>query len=80
MGSSLLALEESAHNLGYDLVATNITGSNAFFVRQDLLGDQFKFERSSRNLYNPCRYWLTFDLYSHCAGHPADFGDYMDMI
>lgn len=79
MGSSLLAIEEAAEKKGYRLVGTNITGSNAFFVRHDLVNDDFNYELTSENLYNPCRYWLTFDLFSHCAGHPADFGSYVDL-
>ena len=37
MGSSLASINEMMNKKGYNLVATNITGSNAFFVRKDLV-------------------------------------------
>ncbi|MDP5240599.1 hypothetical protein Q9Q94_13725 [Uliginosibacterium sp. 31-16] len=79
MGSSLVALDEMAKNKNYTLVATNITGSNAFFVRNDLVGDAFDKISTPENLYNPPRYWLTFDHYRN-IGHPADFGPYTDLV
>ena len=79
MGSSLVAIDEVARNNGYALVATDIAGVNAFFVRSDLAGDLFCPDRSAANLYNPPRYWLTLDLYRN-IGHPADFGPYTDLV
>ena len=82
MGSSLLALAESAARKGYVLVATNITGANAFFVRQDLVGDNFVSfatpQETAVALYNDVRYWLIFDHFEH-VGHKADFGRYEDL-
>lgn len=78
MGSSLLALDNVARAKGFVLVGTNITGSNAFFVRNDLVSDLFPFDSSVRNLFNPARYWLTFDCFSQ-IGHRADFGPYVDL-
>lgn len=49
-----------AARLGYRLVATNVTGSNAFFVRSDLAGDRFFTPATAMALYNPPRYWLTW--------------------
>lgn len=69
-GASLMALEELATVKGYTLVGTNITGVNAFFVRNELVGDRFVHE-SLTELYNPARYALGefgFD------GHPAGWG------
>ena len=40
-GASLAALAALGERRGYRLVACNITGSNAFFVRQDLAGGKF---------------------------------------
>ena len=57
----------------------NITGSNAFFVREDLVGNSFCANKSAEYLYNPPRYWLTFDGFAH-IGHPPDFGPYTDLI
>ena len=78
MGSSLSALCESAVLKGYRLVGTNLVGGNAFFVRGDLAGDLFDADASAANLYNPPRYWLVFDHFSH-IGHRADFGPYVDL-
>ena len=66
MGSSLQALANLGARRGYRLVGTNITGSNAFFVRTDLAGDRFAAGDAAR-LYNPARYWLTPGF---VAGHP----------
>jgi hypothetical protein len=79
MGSSLTALTEVAGLKGYSLVATNIVGSNAFFVRNDLLGDHFVNDPTPELLYNPPRYYLVYDHYQNSVGHPADFGPYTDL-
>lgn len=79
MGSSLKAVTRVANAKGYRLVGTNLTGGNAFFVREDLAGDAFPDDSSSEALYNPPRYWLWFDHYLR-IGHRADFGPYMDLI
>lgn len=79
MGSSLVAIDGLAKGKGYTLVATNITGGNAFFVRNDLVGDKFTSTPTPEALYNPPRYWLTFDHYAS-IGHPADFGPYTDLV
>ena len=78
MGASLVAIVETARKKGYALVGTNITGSNAFFVRDDLVGNSFCTNNSAEYLYNPPRYWLTFDGFSQ-IGHPPDFGPYTDL-
>ena len=78
MGSSLLAITEVADAIGYQLVATNITGANAFYVRKDLASNLFSEDFSAANLYNSPRYWLTIDHYNY-IGHPADFGPYVDL-
>lgn len=59
MGASLQALTNLASRLGYQLVGTNITGANAFFVRNDLAGDRFFTPARADALYNPPRYWAT---------------------
>jgi hypothetical protein len=70
---------ETASAKGYRLVATNIVGGNAFFVRADLAGDLFPADASSAHLYNPPRYWLYFDHFIAGIGHAADFGPYTDL-
>lgn len=79
MGSSLKALDEVGRKKGYRLVATNLTGANAFFVRSDLAGDLFTADDTPEYLHNPPRYYLIFDHYHH-IGHRADFGPYVDLI
>jgi len=54
-GASLKALEKLGNKKGYQLVGTNISGVNAFFVRKDLCGDWFPLPATSENLYNPVR-------------------------
>lgn len=41
-GASLAALNYLANKKGYSLVGSNITGTNAFFVRNDLLNERVK--------------------------------------
>jgi hypothetical protein len=73
MGASLSAVAILAGRKGYTLVGTNITGSNAFFVRSDLVSDKFSQPATPEHLYNPARYRLGtgFDI-----GHRPNFGDY----
>ena len=79
MGSSLTAINEVANSKGYSLVGTNLTGLNAFFVRNDLLGNHFEEKLTPEGLYNPPRYYLTFDHFHYDVGHEADFGPYVDL-
>ena len=62
MGAAL-CMSEAARKKNYSLVGTNITGSNAFLVRDDLVGDLFCSNRDVEYLYNPPRYYLTFDAF-----------------
>jgi hypothetical protein len=78
VGSSVKAIARAAAAKGYRLVATNIAGVNAFFVRDDLAGDHFCDDASAEHLYNPPRYWLLFDHFFN-IGHRADFGPYLDL-
>lgn len=68
-GASLKALELLGRQLGYQLVGTNLNGGNAFFVRQDLVGDLFIEPATAENLYNPVRYhYLRYRIL-----HPARY-------
>lgn len=78
MGSSLYAISEVANLKGYRLISTNITGTNAFFIRDDLLSNHFSEDLSLDSLYNPPRYYLS-DHYKRDVGHKADFGEYQDL-
>lgn len=64
-GASLLALEKLAQEKGYTLVGTNISGINAFFVRNDCVEQHF-CKRNVRDMYNPPRYYKKF-----YSGHPS---------
>jgi hypothetical protein len=72
-GSSLEAITKVAARKGYSLVSCGIVGVNAFFVREDLVGDKFMAPFTATNHYQPARYFLgpTF-----VAGHPSDWGPY----
>jgi hypothetical protein len=68
MGASLSALEKLGLRKGYSLVGCNITGSNAFFVRNELVSNQFDEPFTAENHYQPPRYFLNSGFYS---GHPS---------
>jgi hypothetical protein len=78
-GASIVSMAESAAQKGYTLVATNITGANAFFVRTDLLNEHFDRSLTVAELYNPPRYYLFIDHFLTIAGHRPDFGPYTDL-
>jgi hypothetical protein len=73
MGASLQALTNLANRIGYQLVATNVTGANAFFVRNDLAGERFFSPATAEALYNPPRYWATSGF---VVGHRPYAGPY----
>ncbi|HTD39402.1 MAG TPA: hypothetical protein VK671_02190 [Mucilaginibacter sp.] len=66
-GASLLALEKLGNEKGYCLVGCVFSGSNAFFVREDLVGDLFEAPYSAENHYEPNRDFLLYK-----AGHPKN--------
>jgi hypothetical protein len=66
-GASLLALEQLGHQKGYCLVGCVFTGSNAFFVREDLVKDLFESPYTAENHYEPNRDYLYYK-----AGHPKN--------
>jgi hypothetical protein len=68
-GASLKFLEVKLKEKGYDLVGCNLTGSNAFFVRDDLTKDRFLTPFSAENHFEPARYWLGMMT----SGHPASY-------
>jgi hypothetical protein len=73
-GASLKALEDLLASRGYALVGCSILGTNAFFVRKDLVADPpFCSPFTSENHYEPPRYFLhpVFD-----SGFPGGFGPF----
>lgn len=69
-GASLKFLEAAFAEKGYRLVGCDLTGSNAFFVRDDLVGDRFLAPYTAENHYEPARYYLTT---AACSGHPPSY-------
>ncbi|MEP6506592.1 MAG: hypothetical protein ABJC63_00090 [Gemmatimonadales bacterium] len=59
-GASLKAYELLGRKLGYSLVGCDLAGINAFFVREDLVGDRFAPPFTAENHYQPPRYGLSF--------------------
>jgi hypothetical protein len=57
-GASLKAFENLGRELGYSLVGCDITGSDAFFVRSDLVADRFCQPFTAENHFEPMRYHL----------------------
>ena len=73
-GASLKALDILLSGRGYLLVGCNLLGTNAFFVRKDLVRDPpFCAPFTAENHYEPARYFL---LQAFHSGFPAGFGPY----
>lgn len=68
-GASLLSLYKLGEKKGYQLVTTNLNGTNAFFVKKELINDKFSSLSKPEELYNPLR----MDLRFLSPGHPAEF-------
>jgi hypothetical protein len=61
-GASLKAYEGLGRQLGYCLVGCDVSGTNAFFVREDLCGGAFLEPFDAETHYEPPRYWLWTSL------------------
>jgi hypothetical protein len=70
-GASLKAYENLGRQLGYSLVGCEFTGINAFFVRNDLVGDKFAEPFTAENHYEPPRYSMI-----HRRSHTPSIMDY----
>lgn len=68
-GASLKFLEIYLSKKGYCLVGCNLTGINAFFVREDLVADKFLKPFTAENHYEPARHYLA----GFSSGHPPTF-------
>jgi hypothetical protein len=71
-GASLQWFEVKMNVRGYRLVGCNLTGTNAFFVREDLVGDKFLEPFTAEKHYQPARYELSAS-FSGLSGHPASY-------
>jgi hypothetical protein len=57
-GASLKSLEELGRQKGYKLVGCSFAGTNAFFVRDDLVANHFQEPFTAANHYEPKRKFL----------------------
>jgi len=57
-GASLKAYELLGRKYGYSLVGCDMTGLNAYFIRQDLCDDKFEKPFTSEHHYEPPRYGI----------------------
>jgi hypothetical protein len=73
-GASLGALEALEREKGYCLVGCALVGVNAFFVREDLVGDKFCAPFTAANHYEPPRYDLAGPI-----GHRAGMRRWVDV-
>lgn len=74
-GASLQSLTDLASRKGYRLVGCNVTGVNAFFVRNDQARDLFQDPPDAANFYHPARYFLGATAFM--PAHPVAFGPYV---
>ena len=68
-GASLKFLEEGFRRKGYSLVGCNLTGSNAFFVRADLVDDKFQSPFTAEQHFQPARYYLSEVMSGHKSSY-----------
>lgn len=69
--ASLKSLEHLGSSLSYNLVACDLSGTNAFFVRSDLCQDHFLEPYDAETHYEPPRHYLGV----RHIGHPRSHGD-----
>jgi hypothetical protein len=72
-GASLAAYVHMLVRKGFTLVGTDLCGVNAFFVRNDIVGEWFAEAGEVPALYNPPRYSLGA---GYPSGHPPIFGKF----
>jgi len=65
--ASLKSYELMLAAKGYSLVGCTINGNNAFFVKNELLGEHFCADTSAEFHYEPQRFWITK---AFMPGHP----------
>jgi hypothetical protein len=70
-GASLFALQELADEKGYCLVGCCFAGVNAFFVRKDMVKDNFEAPYTATNHYEPVRDFL-LHKYGYRRDHKPD--------
>lgn len=73
-GASLCALEALGRDKGYALVGCCFSGVNAFFVRDDLVGNGFQAPFTAENHFEPMRMFMTYAI-----GHTPNLGPYVEI-
>ena len=68
-GMSLRYISEKMETWGYKLITCNLIGTNAFYVREDLISEQFKEEFDVEVQYQKPRYYLS----QYSSGHAPSF-------
>tara|TARA_B100000212_G_C27253706_1_gene481354 strand:- start:11 stop:868 length:858 start_codon:yes stop_codon:yes gene_type:complete len=64
-GSSLRSIDEVMQKKGYKLIATNITGSNAFYLKNKLIIFSKTKDQTLEELYSP----PNFELFNYSVSH-----------
>jgi hypothetical protein len=72
-GASLEALVRLGREKGYRIVGCNISGSNAFFVREDLCADHFLEPATAEEHYEPPRHFFSFLIAGPQAPKPGPY-------
>jgi hypothetical protein len=72
-GASLAALVRLGRQKGYRVVGCNISGSNAFFVRDDLCADHFITPATAEEHYEPPRHFFSLLLAGPSAPRPGPY-------
>src|SRR5262245_30820419 len=72
-GASLEALVRLGRAKGYRVVGCNFSGSNAFFVREDICGDCFLEPATAEEHYEPPRYFFATLLKAGHRGRPGPY-------
>ncbi len=70
MGASLAAIADLGCRKNYQLVGCNINGTNAFFVRKDLVKGRFIESADPATYYHPPRYYLMEGFRQSCGHRP----------
>ena len=72
VGASLQSFTDLCNKKGMTLVGTSISGTNAYFVSSELVGDKVPMPATADHLWNPPRYNLIFSG-AWYSGHQTDF-------
>jgi len=72
-GASLEALVRLGRTKGYRIVGCNISGSNAFFVREDLCADHFVEPATAEEHYEPPRHFFSLLFAGPNAPRPGPY-------